>query len=95
MIAALRWLSTSQTTTRIARTSFRSTSGMASSAAKKGNLPYGWAISDRIKDEVVKQDVWTVFSPASGFMPKVNSRSMVSKNARDAADLCFDRTYWA
>ncbi|KAF8305585.1 PLP-dependent transferase [Clavulina sp. PMI_390] len=36
----------------------------------KADLPYGFAISERIKEEVVKQDVWTVFSPASGFVPK-------------------------
>lgn len=38
--------------------------------------PFGWAISDRIKYEVVKQDVWTVFSPASGFVPKVLALSV-------------------
>ena len=30
----------------------------------------GFPISDRIKGEVHKTDVWSVFSPASGFMPK-------------------------
>lgn len=34
-------------------------------------LPFGWPISDRIKYEVVKQDVWSVFSPAGGYVPKV------------------------
>lgn len=56
----------------VIRRSCASISGMATSVSStKANLPYGWPISDRIKQEVVKQDVWTVFSPASGFVPKV------------------------
>ncbi|KAF9506449.1 hypothetical protein BS47DRAFT_1333826 [Hydnum rufescens UP504] len=32
--------------------------------------PYGFAISDKIKHEVHKQDVWSIFSPAGGYVPK-------------------------
>jgi hypothetical protein len=41
--------------------------------AIKPNPSYGWPVSERVKHEVVKQDVWTVFSPASGFVPKVGN----------------------
>jgi hypothetical protein len=41
--------------------------------ATKPNLPYGWPIAERVKYEVAKQDVWTVFSPTSGFVPKVRN----------------------
>lgn len=40
--------------------------------ATKPSLPYGWPVSERVKHEVVKQDVWSVFSPAGGFVPKVS-----------------------
>jgi kynurenine aminotransferase len=33
--------------------------------------PYGFAVSDKIKHEVHKQDVWSIFSPAGGYVPKV------------------------
>ncbi|KAL8290516.1 hypothetical protein RQP46_002774 [Phenoliferia psychrophenolica] len=43
----------------------------AASEQTKEELPFGWAISDRIAPEIAKSvDVWTVFSPASGFVPK-------------------------
>ena len=38
-------------------------------------------MSERVKREVVKQDVWTVFSPASGFVPKVGYCGGCSKTA--------------
>lgn len=31
---------------------------------------FGWPISSKITEEVKKLDVWTVFSPASGNVPK-------------------------
>ncbi len=34
--------------------------------------PKAFALSDKIKNEVNKQDVWTVFSPASGYVPKAS-----------------------
>lgn len=34
--------------------------------AAKPDEKYGWALSDKVKPELVKQDVWSVFSPASG-----------------------------
>ncbi|KAM0749870.1 PLP-dependent transferase [Meredithblackwellia eburnea MCA 4105] len=37
----------------------------------KKDLPFGWEISDKIVPEIAKSfDVWTVFSPASGYVPK-------------------------
>ncbi|KAK4699580.1 kynurenine aminotransferase, partial [Phenoliferia sp. Uapishka_3] len=37
----------------------------------KEDLPFGWEISDKIVPEIAKSfDVWSVFSPAGGFVPK-------------------------
>lgn len=51
--------------------------GDAGGAAKRtskqdSSSPFGWAISDKIKPEVSggRADVWTVFSPLSGFVPQ-------------------------
>ena len=46
--------------------------------ATKPNLPYGWPIAERVKYEVAKQDVWTVFSPTSGFVPKVGNETALA-----------------
>ncbi|KAM0787952.1 hypothetical protein ACM66B_006156 [Microbotryomycetes sp. NB124-2] len=42
-----------------------------SSNKQDPNSPFGWSISDKIKPEVSggRADVWTVFSPLSGFVP--------------------------
>ncbi|KWU44639.1 PLP-dependent transferase [Rhodotorula sp. JG-1b] len=37
---------------------------------KKEEHQFGWAISDKIVPEVNKQDVWSVFSPLAGHVPK-------------------------
>ena len=33
--------------------------------------PKAFPLSEKVKVEVNKKDVWTVFSPASGYVPKV------------------------
>ncbi|KAF8332076.1 pyridoxal phosphate-dependent transferase [Cantharellus anzutake] len=38
--------------------------------APASSPPRAFALSDKVKDEVHKQDVWTVFSPASGYVPE-------------------------
>ena len=35
--------------------------------------PFGFAVAERIKEGVSKQDVWSIFSPAGGHVPKVTS----------------------